>query len=79
VTNGQLDLTDPKLAIYIDQEFSGNQAIAWATCAFLAAGGVGTGTGFVKRVWVAGLGIGLGLFGFFAAVQALITWLVLFH
>ncbi|KAB8211101.1 hypothetical protein BDV34DRAFT_220274 [Aspergillus parasiticus] len=79
VTNGRLDLTHPKLAIYLDQEFSGNQAILWAVFAFLGAAGVGTATGFVKRDWAAGLGIGLGVFAFFAAVQALITWLVLSH
>lgn len=79
VTNGRLDPTHPKLAIYLDQEFSSTQAIVWAVFAFLAATGVGIATGFLKHDWVGGLGIGLGVFGFFAAVQALITWLVLSH
>jgi hypothetical protein len=80
VTNGRLDLTDPtdpKQALYMDQEFSGKQAIVWAVLASFAATGVGTATGFVKHDWAAGLGLGLGVFAFFAAVQALLTWLVL--
>ncbi|KAH7190463.1 hypothetical protein V3481_012182 [Fusarium oxysporum f. sp. vasinfectum] len=74
VTDGRLDLTRPRLAIYIDQEFSATQALVWTTCAFLAALGMGVATGVGKQDWLTGLGIGLSLFGFLAVVQVLVTW-----
>lgn len=79
VTHSPLDLTREKLAIYVDQEFSGREALAWAVGALMVASGFGGATGFLKRDWATGLGIGLGLFGFLAAFQVVITWTVLSH